>query len=75
MFHSTEELPALMSVAQLCAFLNVARQTVYNWRQLGVGPKGFKHRGKLMYRREVVIKWVEECETEEAARLVESEVA
>lgn len=54
-----DDLPAYMTTNDICAWMGVARITVYKWKQRGVlvpyTPKGSLNR----YNREDVIEFVE----------------
>jgi excisionase family DNA binding protein len=58
--HQDLELPSLLSVRQLAAYLDVPVSTVYLWRTQGRGPRGFRVGKQVRYRAEDVLAWIEE---------------
>jgi excisionase family DNA binding protein len=56
----TASLPALMTIPQLCEYLNVEVSTVYMWRTRGRGPRGFRVGKKILFRQTDVVAWLEE---------------
>ena len=52
------DLPALMSVAELAAFLQVPIKTIYTWRSQGIGPKGIKVGRYVRFARSEVSRWL-----------------
>lgn len=62
--HSSEQL---MTVADICAELRVARATVYGWWATGRGPGRFRlPNGAVRVRREVFTAWLARLEREAA---------
>jgi excisionase family DNA binding protein len=56
----TAELPRLLSVRELAAYLDVPPSTVYLWRSEGRGPKGFRVGKQVRFRASEVEAWLEE---------------
>lgn len=60
------ELPQILNVDQLAAFLDVSPVTLERWRATGEGPRYFKttsgKRGRVRYRLQAVLAWIEEQE-------------
>ena len=54
----------LLTPDELCAWLQVPKQTVYRWRTTGDGPRGFRVGKHLRYDPNVVEQWLEELNTE-----------
>jgi excisionase family DNA binding protein len=54
------ELPRLLSVRELAAYLSVPPSTVYLWRSEGRGPKGFRVGKQVRYRAVDVEEWLRE---------------
>lgn len=52
------ELPALLNEKQLAAWLNVAPQTVRQWRYRHEGPPSVKVGGSVRYQRDDVEQWL-----------------
>ena len=50
----------LLSVDELCRWLNVSRATVYTWRHLESGPPAVKAGRLLRFRRRDVEAWLEQ---------------
>jgi predicted DNA-binding transcriptional regulator AlpA len=59
--HDTPPKPQLISAQELAELLGCALQTLYNWRDLRKGPKGFRlgGTGQLRYFMADVIEWIE----------------
>ncbi|NJP27829.1 helix-turn-helix domain-containing protein [Microbispora hainanensis] len=56
----TAEADRLWSVEEVSRFLGVPVATVYQWRYLGVGPKGHKVGRHVRYIPADVLSWVRE---------------
>lgn len=60
---STGPLPEppeqLLTTEQLAAYLVVPRQTLYDWRVRGEGPRGLRVGKHLRYRRADVEAWLD----------------
>lgn len=56
------------STEQTAAYLNRPEGTVRQWRHKGDGPPSFRMRGKVMYRRSGVERWVRDQEAAEQTR-------
>lgn len=52
------EKPRLLSTRQAGLFLNVAAQTLANWRFQGVGPNYVKISTRCLYEREELEKFI-----------------
>ncbi|WP_327047268.1 helix-turn-helix domain-containing protein [Microbispora sp. NBC_01189] len=59
---------ALWTTAEAAAYLRRPEGTLRQWRHKGVGPKGFRQMGRVVYRRSEVMRWLEEQERAEAER-------
>jgi predicted DNA-binding transcriptional regulator AlpA len=57
---NSEELPKLLTVRQLAAYLGRPESTVYYWRSRGLGPRGFKAGKRTMFKIADVAAWLEE---------------
>ena len=53
------ELPKLLSIRDLAAYLGVPVSTVYLWRSQGRGPQGIKVGKQVRYRAEDVLAWLD----------------
>ncbi|MGF7239344.1 MAG: helix-turn-helix transcriptional regulator [Frankia sp.] len=49
----------LWTVAELAAYLRVPTNTIYKWRHLGEGPKGFRIGRHVRFDPADVITWLE----------------
>lgn len=49
----------LLSPGQLALYLGVPVATIYQWRTVGTGPRGFRVGRHTRYRREDVESWIE----------------
>ena len=49
-----------LTAEQLAAEVNVPVGTLYYWRHIGRGPKGFKVEGSVRYRRSEINRWLRE---------------
>lgn len=54
-----------VSLKQLAAELNVTRQTLYDLRSQGRGPRGFRVGRELRFRRSEIQTWLEWLEAED----------
>jgi excisionase family DNA binding protein len=52
-----------MTPHQLAAYLGVPVNTVYRWRTLGIGPRGFRVGRHTRFRRADVDAWLEQGAT------------
>ena len=52
----------LMTTAEVAEFLRRPEGTIRQWRHRGVGPRGFRQLGLVMYRRSEVRRFLAECE-------------
>jgi excisionase family DNA binding protein len=58
---STEtELPELLTVAEVAAYLGVPVSTIHFWRGRKQGPPAFKVGRRLMFRARDVAAWLDE---------------
>jgi predicted DNA-binding transcriptional regulator AlpA len=55
---SQNDLPALITVTELAAFLQIPIKTLYAWRSQGIGPKGIKVGRFVRYAERDVAKWL-----------------
>ena len=55
---------ALLSIAEVAAFLSVPEKTVRAWRHKGTGPRAFKVGRHVRYRMADVLAFLEECADE-----------
>ena len=49
--------PEFMTTDEVADLLRVSINTVYFWRQRGVGPRGYKFGKSLRFRRAEVLEW------------------
>jgi len=54
-------LPDILTVQQVANYLNVSRNTVYNWTNSGELPS-FKTGNTRRIRKETLFKWIQEKE-------------
>lgn len=50
----------LWSIQQLSDFLQVPVKTIYRWRDIGEGPRGYRVGRHLRFRRADVMAWLED---------------
>jgi excisionase family DNA binding protein len=48
-----------VNIQQLAEELEIAARTIYNWRVLGKGPKGYKIGSAVRFRRSDVDAWLD----------------
>jgi excisionase family DNA binding protein len=53
----------LVTVEELAELLGLNRQTLYQWRVLGKGPRGIRVGGRVRYRQAEVEAWLQEHES------------
>lgn len=53
-----EEIKPLWRIRDVSAFLGVPVATLYQWRQLGTGPKAYRLGKHLRYRHSDVEAWL-----------------
>ena len=52
-----------LTIAEVCAELNVSRSTFYDWRAKGKAPRCLKlPNGEIRVRRSELDRWLESCE-------------
>lgn len=52
-----------LTIAEVCAELNVSRSTFYDWRAKGKAPRCIKlPNGEIRVRRTELDRWLESCE-------------
>ena len=49
----------MASLSEVAEYLDVSTQTLYNWRNLGTGPKSSRIGGRVRYRWTDVDAWVD----------------
>jgi excisionase family DNA binding protein len=54
------ELPTLLSVPELAAYLGVPVSTIHYWRAKQEGPPGFKVGKRICFRTDDVARWLAE---------------
>lgn len=59
---------AALSLEELASELHVTRQTLYDLRSQGRGPRGFRIGRCLRFRRSEIEAWLERLEREDAER-------
>jgi len=47
-----------MNIGALSEYLGVPKATIYDWNYRGVGPEYFKARGRLLWKKRDVDKWL-----------------
>ncbi len=52
--------PPLGTVDEVAAYLSVPKQTVFAWRQRGIGPRGIRVGKYVRYRWSDVDAWLEQ---------------
>ncbi|WP_370324568.1 helix-turn-helix domain-containing protein [Euzebya sp.] len=52
-------LEALLSVEELAAYLGVPRQTIYDWRVTGRGPRAYRVGKRLRFATADVRAWMD----------------
>lgn len=57
----TVTVPRLLSVDDLAGWLNVPKQTIYEWNCGRKGPKRFRVGKHIRYRAEDVLTWLNRC--------------
>lgn len=57
---TSAELPNLLSVEELSAYLGIPKPTIYVWRTRGIGPLGIKVGRHVRFRQADVEAWLEE---------------
>lgn len=57
---SRDTLPALLTVPELAAYLNVPVSTIYHWRHKQHGPSALRVGKRLCFRAEDVAEWLEQ---------------
>lgn len=50
----------LLSLKELCDWLEVSASTVYNWRVRGDGPRGYRVGRSLRFKASEVEQWLEQ---------------
>ncbi len=55
----------LWTIDDVANYLGVPKQTIYSWRHMGYGPKGFRVGKHLRWRSAVVIAWTLGLEEDE----------
>ena len=58
--HQSWGLEPLISVDELAAYLGLPKQTIYDWRVSGKGPKGYRIGKHLRFAVSDVRAWVEQ---------------
>ena len=56
---STNPLDDLLTTGELCAWLNISRETVYTHRKRGTGPDAYNMGRGLRFKRRDVLEWLE----------------
>lgn len=49
----------LLTIEELAQWLRVELKTIYQWRDRGEGPKGFRVGRRVLFRPSDVLKWLE----------------
>ena len=49
----------LMPIAEAAAYLKRPVRTLYDWRHRNVGPRSARMRGRVVYRRSDLDKWLD----------------
>ena len=52
----------LLSEGDCAALLHTSRRSLQRWRQQGTGPPWIRVGKRVLYRREAVLKWLEDKE-------------
>lgn len=50
--------PALLTIDELSAYLQIPKATIYGWRHKGEGPRALKLGGQLRWRQVDVDAWL-----------------
>lgn len=64
----TKSEDPLWTTAEVAEYLRRPEGTLRQWRHKGVGPKGFRQVGLVVYRRSEVMRWLAELEAADADR-------
>jgi DNA-directed RNA polymerase specialized sigma subunit len=64
-----------LSRAEVAKLLAVKEQTVAKWACLGRGPRFFKRRHRVFYRRDDVLAWIDDPEQHETEHHEQREAA
>lgn len=51
----------LMTIGQVAEMVNIPVNTLRYWRHRGRGPHGARIEGRLLYREEDVLAWVDQA--------------
>jgi excisionase family DNA binding protein len=62
-----DKLERLMDVAEVAELLGVPVATLYRWRYLGQGPRGYRIGRHVRYSRAAVAAWLEKQADERIA--------
>lgn len=66
--NATTTVPKLLSVEDLAAWLDIPKQTIYEWNCARKGPKRLRLGRHIRYRAEDVLTWLNQC-TENLSRV------
>ncbi len=56
---SLPDLPPLLDIRELSAYLGVPVSTIYDWRSRGVGPRAYRFGKHLKFAVTDVTEWIE----------------
>ena len=60
-----------LSLQEAASYLDVAVDTMYQWRTKGIGPAALKIGNRVKYRRETLDAWIADQEQAEADRVAQ----
>jgi predicted DNA-binding transcriptional regulator AlpA len=60
MADATSEIGQLRTSEEFAEIARVPVSTVYYWRQVGRGPKGFRVGRRVLYREKEIARWLDE---------------
>ncbi|MFC4373393.1 helix-turn-helix transcriptional regulator [Nocardia halotolerans] len=63
---STLPVECLWRIDELATYLDVPKDTIYEWRKSGLGPRAIKVGKSLRWRPKTVELWLDEREEEAA---------
>jgi len=53
-------MPSLLTTTEVCDLLKISPQTLYSWRDRGLGPRAIKVGRHLRFRETDVERWLNE---------------
>lgn len=62
------QIEQILSLSELCAYLHVSAQTIYDLRSQGRGPRGFRVGRELRFRISEIEDWLARMEQDDERR-------